>query len=431
MKGNPEKWFLLLAGLFNGTRINLGGSIALTELAFVIIAPILFFRMLPMFKRLGVWTALWLSMLWLGGALLSDFVVNGTYLPFAMKGIATPAVMLASLICMTYLLRRDITNIRWYVVGSAFTIVLSTFFLSRASSLGVEISAEDAMEKTVGYKLYWLGLITAFVLIPVKGWYTKTPQLYSILAVLGSAVFALLTGVRNMFLSYSVSFFLILVGKRSFASMLKLKKHLVLMLIALVVVGVAVKAVYKQAVIKGYLGEEEQKKYEMQTVESESPLAMLMAGRVEFFVGLFAASQAPVLGRGSWAFDNDNIYLDYLSRYGTEDDYKKLIMRSEKIGSGLMLIPFHSHIVTYWMWHGAFGLLFWVFVLYLLGTTLKSRMHLIPELFGYLALTLPLYIWDVLFSPLGDRVGEATIITVCLLLRKISKLRQQFYRSQF
>lgn len=428
-KRNPEKWLLLLAGLFNGTRINLGGSIALTELAFVVAAPFLIFKSLPMLRRTGLSSALWLMVLWLGGALFSDLVVNHTYLPFALKGIATPVVMISSLICLAYLLKRDITNVRWYVVGSAFTIILSTFFLSRASSLGLDMSAESALERTVGYKLYWLNLITAFILIPVKGWYVKVPQLYSKFAVIASAVFALLEGVRNVFLSYSVSFVLILVGERSVTSMIKLKRHIILVLAAISLVGLGVKVIYKKMASSGYMGESEQRKYELQTRESDSTLAMLMAGRVEFFVGVVAASRRPIVGRGSWALDSDNIFLEYMSKYGTEADYKKAQDRTMKIGSGITLIPFHSHIVTYWMWHGVFGLVFWLFALCLVIKTLISRMHVVPELFGYLALVLPLFVWNMFFSPLGDRVGEVVIITICLMLRYISKNQKRLFWS--
>ncbi len=177
------------------------------------------------------------------------------------------------------------------------------------------------------------------------------------------------------------------------------------------------------------LGEAEQKKYELQTKEGESVMRLLMSGRAEFFIGLFASVKQPFIGRGSWAVDKEGICRDFLYNYGSHEDYEALL-KSSYMQTGLCFIPFHTHIITYWMWHGIFGLMFWVYFLYVVVTTLRSRMHTVPGLYGYFAVVIPAFLWDLFFSPLGARMNEAMLLLLCLLVRMIDRdlsMREELY----
>ena len=416
---------LFLAGLFSLTRINLGGSIAVTELIMIFSAPFVFINTVSDMRKDGMGLVLVLFALWLVGAVFSDWY-NETSWVFAIKGIATPITLLSCFVCMYAMLRRDLGRFKWFLLGAAFSYVLSTFFLSRASSLGLDLSAQDALARTVGYKLYWLLLAIQFISLPFVGWYLKTPTFYTITASIILAIMALLVGVRSTSLTWAASVLLLIIGRRNSLNMMKIKLHFVALLISILFVIVMMKGVYRFSVRQGWLGEGEMRKYELQTKEGDSALKMLMAGRTEFFVGLYAALESPFLGRGSWALDTTGVYPEFVYKYGAAEDYQ-VLMDSRKIQGGQYFIPFHTHVITYWMWHGVFGLIFWLYFLYNVVGTIKNRMHVVPALFGYFAVTIPTFVWDFFFSPLGARINEAMLLVICLIVKKMSKFSRITY----
>ena len=94
LKDAPKRrfsWAAFLLGLFSMTKINLGGSIAISELVVVILTPFIFVREMKNFKKDGIKTLIVLTFLWLFGAIFSD-VYNHNFISFALKGIATPVV---------------------------------------------------------------------------------------------------------------------------------------------------------------------------------------------------------------------------------------------------------------------------------------------------------------------------------------------------
>lgn len=414
---------LFFIGLFSMTRINLGGSIAISELALVACAPFVLGRNINNFRRDGVFTLAILSLLWLVGAIISN-TVNRTYIPFALKGVATPIVYFSSTLCCYYLLKKDVRNVKWFVLGVALSYILSTFIFQRAGSINDELNGEDALSATIGYKLYWIGLAAEVFLLPVKGWFLQCPILYCLASVGGMAGFSLLSGARSNFLCYAVSLVFIFIGKSVKTRLDFVRRHFILICLIMFSALFVIKKTYHYAAEQGMLGDDERRKYETQTNEGSSALHMIMAGRVEFFVCGYAACEAPLLGLGSWALDYNNVYIDFLSRYGSAEDYQRATKYLEK-NNGVFKIPAHSHIMTFWMWHGILGLLFWVYVIFLIFKTFRHNMQVVPALFGYLSLTIPLFVWDVLFSPAGYRISESVLLVVCVLLGEISKQQRR------
>ncbi len=414
---------LFWVGLFSMARISIGGSLAITELAFICATPFVVTREMPNFRRDGIITLISLLLLWFLGAVFAD-IYNGINLIFSLKGVATPVVYLCNVICLYHLLRRNVKATRWFILGCALSYVLSTFLFQRASSVDDELSLEQAIDKTIAYKLYWKGLIDHFVLLPVRAWFVSTPYLYCILSIAGVAAYSLYIGARSGFLALAVSLVLVYFGKQSKKGGRFIKRHFIFIGMALLCVMLGAKYLYQYAVTKGCLGEEEQRKYEMQTRGSSSALHMIMAGRIEFFVGGYAASQHPIVGRGSWAIDYDGLYLEFLNKYGAPEDYARALQFFTNHPGIRKRIPAHSHLMTYWMWHGVFGLLFWAYVLALLLKTLIRNLDAIPELFGYLSLGIPIFVWDIMFSPAGNRIPEVVIIILCLLSQKEANSRR-------
>ena len=404
------------------TKIGLGGSIAISELVVVILTPFIIPRDINNFRKDGMKTLINLTLLWLLGAVFADFY-NQIPLRFAIKGIATPIVYLCLIICCYHILKADIRHFRWFILGCAISYLISTFVFQRATSLGGEVSMDQAIEATVDYKLYWVRFVDEYLLLPIRGWFLATPSLYTLMAAGGITVFSLLQGARSASLAYSISFALLFLGARGKVGKEFIKRHLVLLCIAMLCMMIVVRSGYKYALSKGILGELEQKKYELQTRTGDSALQMLMAGRVAFFVGIYAAWEHPIVGSGSWAFDYEGLYLDFLQKYGEQEDYE-YAMKIQDRRSYVSRIPAHSHIVTFWLWHGIGGLIFWIYVIWLVMITGIRYLDVVRELFGYFALAIPIFLWDVLFSPSGNRVSESVLFVLCVLVHKIAKERK-------
>lgn len=416
---NSDAIILFLIGLFSLTQVRLMGKIGISELVMVCIAPFMFLKNMSFYRREGVMGFLILCVLWLGGAIVSD-LTNGSVVGQMARGISVPVVIFCTVVCIYPLLSRDIRNIKWLLLGISCSMVLSTFVFQRGSAgdLAAQGDASAAIERVVGYKLFWFNMANSWLSLPIEGWYLITPTAYLFFVPLGLAVLGLFIGGRSSFLVMTLSWLLIFIARKNFRTMKVFRSHIVLILMVLGAAVIGVKVVYKYCVVHGYMGEEERTKYESQTRQGESAMKLLMAGRIEFFIALFAALDKPFLGHGSWALDKDGYNQDFVMEYGTEEDIRAF-QWGMQMGRGIAIIRTHSHIITYWMWHGIFGLLFWAYIAFLAFTTLFKRMHLVPGLFGYLAMLLPTFCWDVLFSPFGLRINECLLFCVFIYLRHV------------
>lgn len=428
--GPKMSWGLFFIGLFSMTRIDLGGSIAISEIIMVAMAPYVFIKEFKNMGKDGVYILVILLFLWFLGALFSDWY-NGTYFQMAIKGIAMPIVYLACTVCVYPVLRTDVRKVKWLVLGVALSFVLSTFVFQRAAATDVDISAQEALARTVGYKLYYVNLLDHLLLLPVRCWFLSTPYPFSILAVVGMMLASLFFGARSAFVMFFLSLALLVWGGKSVKRIFSLQKHFLLVSFGMLILLLAVKVGYEKVVRLDVLKESEVQKYERQTSSGNSILNILMAGRVEFFVGSYAAAQHPIIGRGSWALDDDGIYLEFLKNYGSEADYETMSKYMKEMPY-VRTIPFHSHIITYWMWHGIFGLIFWLYVLYLLFITLRYGLSVVADLYGYLVLMIPMFTWHLLFSPVGVRVNEAAFFVVCVLIKNIRQrsIQNIMYRGR-
>ena len=228
-----------------------------------------------------------------------------------------------------------------------------------------------------------------------------------------------------MFLVTFVSFFLIIFGGKTETTLRLVKKRFVLIIIIVLTIGAGSKIAYQYAVEKGYMGEEERIKYERQTSRGKDVLSLIMSGRGDFFIGLFAALDAPIVGQGSQALDYHGYERDFIGKYGSEQETVEYDRNRIRFGAGVRPIRAHSHIINYWMWHGIFALLFWIYVFYLCVNTIRKRMHFMLEWYGYLATALPAFFWDFFFSPFGLRVNECTLFCALLILVKMEKDRKR------
>ena len=132
---------------------------------------------------------------------------------------------------------------------------------------------------------------------------------------------------------------------------------------------------------------------------------LLVGGRAEFFVGLSAAIDRPLLGHGSWPTDTGEAVERAASRFGIEIN-NAADRRDPHVET---LIPTHSAVVGAWVEHGIMGGIFWLSMLGLLLRNTPRAVRLLPESTGLVVFNAPAAVWAIFFSPIPARA--ASILT--------------------
>ncbi len=411
-KGNLT---LLLIGMFGITQLHLGGYIGISELFMFICAPFMYYKNRALFARDGVNVLLWLVLLWAFGAVWSDLVFNWIPFLFFLKGVASPLVVLGTVIVIYPILRRNPGGLRWLVTGLALSFVISVFVFHTGASGGEEATAESASS----YKLFWVNMASQWLGLPVRGWYMEMPVWVSVVLTVIVALFSLHSGGRSDFLIAASASVLIIIGRKNKSSMEWIRRNFLVFVVSLLAFGCVAKFTYTFAASSGWMGEKERTKYEQsQTGAKGGILGLIMSGRAEFFIGATAALDRPIVGHSSLPIDYAGYRRNFQLQYGTEDNVQ-LFLKTDP--SMLLTIPAHSHIIHAWMTNGIFGLVFWAYILWLLFMTLKRRMAVYPPWYGYLAMMIPYSIWQILFSPFGQRPVIVSLMCVCLVLQAMEK----------
>jgi len=246
-------------------------------------------------------------------------------------------------------------------------------------------------------------MFKAPVTIVIVLWFLRVPLL-CISAMVALIIVALEDGARSSLLVLSFSLMLLVGSWGNPTRIRKISKRAMSILALLLFGAWAALYVYKYAAESGLMGEQEKEKFARQ---SQAKMGFL-SGRGEFVNAFLAIVDSPLLGQGSWARDSKGFNLRAAILRGDEIIDPSFFSSSRPIQT-------HSHIGGAGAQHGIAGIIFWVYVLALLIRTIRHRMGLIPDLFGYLALTLPSMIWNILFSPPGGRPITACCIVVLIM----------------
>ena len=422
-KAHYLAWFLF--GL--GSQLQIVSSLSFTELFVFIAAPFIFFREKDYMKRNGIMPFFWLSMLVVVGCVVAC-VVNHTQSSFVLRGMAVTCLLPCTVVVGHWMLRRDMGGFKWMLIGVALSGILCTFIFQKhgeVAQLAGGVSGSDAVEAIMSGPIYWitrLGYI--FNSIP-KGWYLQCPLIVSIAIPFFMAVFSMLTSTsgRSTALSALGTVALIFIaGKKREAIRRRLCSKLGLWCCVAIVGIFCIHTLYRVAVTEGWLGEDALKKYEQQTQGDTSIMALLLGGRMESFCGLIACVDKPIVGFGPWAEDKNGYTGEFLSKYGTYEDYGNYIRSMEwRLARGITyhMIPVHAYITEFWLWYGIFGLLFWLYIIFVFIRYLKQDCWVVPQWFMWIAASMPGYFWGIFFSPWSDRIGGIVFVVACLMARAV------------
>ena len=425
MKKRSLGWFLF--GL--GGQLQIAASLSFTELFVLMAAPLLYLQERVYMKRNGVMPFFYLSLALIAGCVVAC-LANHTAPTYSLRGMAVCCLLSCSIIVSHWMLRKDMTGLKWYFLGVAISGVLCTFVFQKA----VEVVAQGgaAASDIAGGVNYWIQRIGPLVTLPAAGWYLSCPIAYSVGAPLFMAFFALFTSIsgRGAAVRAMASAALVIIGgkKRSTLRNRICRGFWVIMILG--IIGVfAAKQTYQIAATSGWLGEKALQKYEAQTKGRTGVLALIMGGRMDSFCGLIACVDKPIIGFGPWALDDKGYIEEFLARYADYEDYANYIKSINYARAhGLVffnLIPCHAVVTELWLWYGISGLIFCLYVFFAVLRYLKEDCWAVPQWFFWIGASVPGLFFNMIFNPLSSRVGIPFVVVACLIVRAVRKGRLQ------
>ena len=412
-------WFLM--GL--GSRLQVVASLSITELLVLIAAPFIFIKDYHQMRRDGVMPFFILSLMVVFGCLVAS-LANHTHSQYVLRGLAVTCLVACSIVFSHWILRRDPNGFKWFVLAIPISAILSTFVF-RAS---VEVTSfGDSVEEIMSGPLYWISRVSPLVLAPTKGWYLHMPWFVNVFSPLFVAGFAIMSSVSGRSAALSAVGFVVLViiGGKTQRTMSRVSRHFMkLVVMGVISIGLAYSA-YKVSAIQGWLGEDARRKYEMQTHGGEGGIGrLILGGRGDSFIGLLACRDKPIIGWGPWAIDENGYTEEFMARFGTMEDYDALIKSMAfraQYGITVNLLRCHSYITEFWAWYGIWGLVFWLYVVFVLLRYLKKDVAFVPQWYAWLACSIPGMFWGIFFSPFQDRFGCSLFVVACLMARAVRK----------
>ena len=416
-----------LTGLGSQLFVRLIGYLAFTEVFFLVTAPLKLRALLAAASgtpSTTIFTILWV--LWVIGSITAD-LVNGSQFDILARGVSRSLFLGLDVLILYALWRRKYEKIEYFLLAYPVSLFISRFvFKSGAEEwLGAETTDFSQWKANTSYLV--VGVLYAFVACL----YRRAPLLVAA-ATAATGVFFTAMGSRSYGLTQFLAAVLMIAfpggGARAAADMVAVvrkRRGLAYKIAGGILLGVltvyAAGQAYKAATRAGLLGEQELLKLEDQ---GRTKGGILVGGRFGFFVGLWAASHKPILGHGSWPLDVYGYTGEVVDMF--EIDTKDARMMTKK----LYWIPCHSATVSGWVEHGIFGLLFWLFVIYLLCVNYPRAAVVFPAYAGLYALFFSDMIWQVLFSPAGHRVILAAKIVSMLLVDDAWRRQTQSVRRE-
>lgn len=138
----------------------------------------------------------------------------------------------------------------------------------------------------------------------------------------------------------------------------------------------------------------------------------LTSGRGDFILALEFIARNPIFGYGSYASDKNHLRPLLSEKYGLEYSYRL------ESGYGGSVVPCHSIILGQWAWHGILAGLFWMYVLLLIIKTMKCGYYLREKnIMGLCVLCMMQQLWDILFSPMGQRTPLLFLLIFLLIIK--------------
>lgn len=420
-------WFLF--GL--GSQLQIIASLSFTEVFVFAAAPFIFLNERHHMRCNGVMPFFWLSLAVAFGCAVGC-VVNHTPPAAVLRGMAITCLLPCTVVVGHWMLRRDMGGFKWMLIGTALSSLLSTFVFQKSvevSKYAGGVGGAEAVEAIMSGPIFWISRLNEILNAIPKGWYLQCPIVVSSCVPLFMAGFSMLTSIsgRSSALgALGTAILIIIAGKKRETIRRRLCNKFGFWCCVAIIGIFCMHSVYHVSATQGWLGEDARKKYEVQSKGDKSIIKLLLGGRMDSFCGFIACVDKPIVGFGPWALDKDGYVGEFFSKYGTYEDYMKYINKLEyarKSGDVIGLIPCHAYITQFWLWYGIFGLLFWLYVIFVLLRYLKQDCWAVPQWFMWIAASIPGYFWGIFFSPWSARISGIVFVVACLMARAVRKGR--------
>ncbi len=398
------RWFSL--GIAGGLFVRMVGYLSLLEAWLLVTLPLRLREVVGAACTRGVrgFTLLWIG--WMVGAVVAD-IANATPPVLAARGFSRAFFLGFVCLCLLPRWLAVPRRLEAFVAGApiAQLIGLKYFRPGTATIGGIEIDAADlGWQNWTNYFL--LSLVTAAI---ARLW-RWSPWACTAMAVATGGINLVMgsrsAGATQLLAAALMPFFM---GRR-------LERHglgsgrIMAILVAFAAGLVALAMLYGTLAGGGHLGEHAQEKYARQRAAKGG---LLVGGRAEFFIGLAAALERPVLGHGSWPTDTGEAVERAAKRFGLEihDSRRRHDPHAHAI------IPTHSAVVGAWVEHGIMGAIFWLSMLGLLIRNTPRAVRFLPESTGLVVFNAPAAVWAIFFSPIPQRAASAIVLVPLLVIQ--------------
>jgi hypothetical protein len=402
-------WWVGL-GAAGGLFVRIVGYLSLLEAWFLVTLPLRLREVVSTCCLPGMrgFTLLWIG--WMVGAVVAD-IANATPLPLAARGFSRAFFLGVVCLCLVPRWLAAPRRLEAFVAGTPIAHVIGLKYLRSGTYTinGAEIDAAD-----LGWETWTNYFLLSLAMAAIARWWRWSPWACAVLAAVIGGVNLVMgsrsAGATQLVAAALMPFFM---GRRVAQRGLGLGR--IAAIIATFVAGaVAIAMLYGTLAAGGTLGEKALEKYERQRAAKGG---LIVGGRAEFFVGLSAALDRPLLGHGSWPVDTG----EALERAATRFGFEISDGRSRRDPHAQALIPTHSAVVGAWVEHGIMGGIFWLAMLALLLRNTPRAVRFLPESTGLVVFNAPAAVWALFFSPMPQRATSAILLVPLLMIQVRSR----------
>ncbi len=287
-----NKIIFILALIFMGVRIDLVGSISLTEIYVALQAPSLY-RWIKRTHKPYLHFTCNLFIVIIAFQALSEIMVGNTWTN-ALKGIAVTAMALLLFVFFLRHLCKDISLIKWIPLALLINLIL----------WGDQFGYAEDNEST--YFKFYLGPIIVYAVCYLSMVKSYLINKNILLIFLATSLFVIIGGARS--LGFSLLFATLFCYIYNRYRTINLKKILPGMLIVAILFQVFYAFVYVPKVISGDWGSPQNRAQLARINNSKNIFMMLFSARSDFYVAYLAFMDKPLWGHGAWAEDKNLKY---------------------------------------------------------------------------------------------------------------------------
>lgn len=321
---NPQlkdKVIFILALFFMGVRVNLVGSISITELYVITQIPhLLKWSMQLKYSELRKISILFLLVFL--GQCFSELILQNSLIN-AAKGLAITFVAFFLILFFLEKLLKNPSLIRWIPLVTCIRLLI----------LGDQFGFSEVDETS--YFKFYLAPIIVNIACFISLYRYDVSKKYAFLIYLGVGLFVIIGGARS--LGFSMLFSALLLFIIQHIHRISFKKMLPGIIVLAIVFQIFYANIYIPKVVSGEWGSNQNREQLAKIDNSINPLMMLFVARADFYVSWQAFMDKPLFGHGSWAEDKDLKYYKLQAKLFSDEKLKDL--------PDSKLVPNHSVVV--------------------------------------------------------------------------------------